>query len=199
MFKKLKISSIQPNRFRMISVMACVILLATACGSAAVTPANPTVDLGNVAPTSQAVAVPTQVPTPAGSSANTPDPCTLLSKDDVSKVLGVPVLTAELSGLGGVCTYTTSNLKIDFTTTGYTGGAKAMSTTLANLGELALVVPGLGDQAFYNTNSASALFVLKGDAEYLFSMSDLNYQELDPAVVQATEKALAEKMLANLP
>ena len=113
---------------------------------------------------------------------------------------GVSVLTAELSGLGGVCTYTTtSNLKIDFTTTGYMGGAKAMSTTLANLGELALVVPGLGDQAFYNTNAASALFVLKGDAEYLFSMNDLNYQELDPAVVQATEKALAEKMLANLP
>jgi glycerol-3-phosphate dehydrogenase len=74
-----------------------------------------------------------------------------------------------------------------------------MNTTLANLGNLALVVPGLGDLAFYNTNSANALFVLKGDAEFLFGMSDLNYQELDPAVVQATEKSLAVKLLGNLP
>ena len=199
MFKKSKISSIQPNRFWMMSVISCVVLLAAACGSSVVTPANPIVDSGNVAPTSAPVAIPTQVSAPAGSSANTAEACKLLPKDDVSKVLGVPVLKAELSGLGGVCTYTTSNLKIDFTTTGYTGGIKAMNTTLANLGDLALVVPGLGDLAFYNTNSANTLFVLKGDAEYLFSMSDLNFQELDPVVVQATEKALAEKMLGNLP
>ena len=62
----------------------------------------------------------------------------------------------------------------------------------------ALAVPGLGDQAYYNTNSASALFVLKGDAEFLFSMSDLNYQPLDMATVQTTEKALAEQTLSNL-
>ena len=199
MSKKLKSSSIQPNRFWMMSIIACIALIATACGSSTVTPAIPTVDSGNILPTLQAAAVPTQVSAPAGASANTADACTLLSKDDVSNVLGVPVLTVVLSGLGGVCTYTTSNLKIDFTTTGNTGGIQAMNTTLANLGNLALVVPGLADQAFYNTNSASALFVLKGDAEYLFSMSDLNFQPLDPAVVQATEKSLAVKMLGNLP
>jgi hypothetical protein len=195
MFQELKFSRIQPNRFWMISILESVVLLASACGSAA----SPTTAPVAAAPTSESAAAATQGSAPAGSSANTPDPCTLLTKDDVSKVLGVPVLTAELSGLGGVCTYTTSNLKIDFTTTGQMGGIQAMNTTLTNLGALALVVPGLGDQAFYNTNSANALFVLKGDAEYLFSMSDLNYQELDPAVVQATEKALAEQMLSNLP
>jgi len=183
----------------MMGAISCAILLATACRSAVVTPANPLADSGNVAPTSQAVAVPTQVRTPAGSSANTADAFKLLPKNDISKFLGVPVFTTELSGRGGVCTYTSSNLKIDFTTTGNTGGIKAMASTLANLSNLALVVPGLGDQAFYNTNAANGLFVLKDDAEYLFSMNDLNYQDLDPAVVQATEKAMAEKMLANLP
>jgi hypothetical protein len=91
-------------------------------------------------------------------------------------------------------------LSIEFTIAGHTGGAKAMATQLQRLGDLAQVVPGLGDQAFYNTNSAvaSPLFLLKGDAEYLFSMSDTTYQPLDPAMVQATEKALAEQLLINL-
>jgi hypothetical protein len=155
--------------------------------------------LGNVAPTLQAVAIPSQVSAPAGSSASTADACTLLTQDDVSNVLGVPVITAVGSGLGGVCTYTTTNLKIDLTIAGHTGGIKAMNTTLANLGNLAQLVPGLGDQAFYNTNSANALFILKGDAEFLFDISDLNFQQLDPAVVQSTEKPLAEKLLGKLP
>jgi hypothetical protein len=123
----------------------------------------------------------------------------MLTKNDVSKVLGSPVDTATGSGLGGVCTYTSKNLEIDFTIAGHTGGAKAMAIDLARLGNLALVVPGLGDQAFYNTNSSYALFVLKGDAEYLFNMSDVTYQPLDPAVVQTTEKALAVQLLSHLP
>ena len=74
-----------------------------------------------------------------------------------------------------------------------------MATTLARLGNVAQVVPGLGDQAFFNTNSANGLFVLKGDAQYLFNMSDTTFQPLDPAMVQATEKALAVQLLSKLP
>jgi Protein of unknown function (DUF3558) len=200
MFKKLNISLIQPRRLWMMGLVSAILLLTAACGSAAAATTNPASAPVNAAPTSEAAAVvPTQASAPAGSSANLGNACTLLSQDDVSQVLGVPVLTAVASGLNGVCTYTSSNLSIDFTVAGKTGGMKAMNTDLTRLGDLAKVVPGLGDQAFYNTNAGSALFVLKGDAEFLFNMSDLNYQPLDPAVVQATEKALAEKLLSNLP
>jgi hypothetical protein len=167
--------------------------LLAACGQAAAPNGNPVP--ATVAP---ATANNSQL-SGANSNPSGPDACTLLTTDDVSKVLAKPVDTTTGSGLGGVCTYIAKNLKIDFTVAGHTGGIKAMASTFASLGNLALVVPGLGDQAFYNTNSAYALFVLKGDAEYMFGMSDLTYQPLDPAFVQATEKALAVQLLSHLP
>jgi hypothetical protein len=132
-------------------------------------------------------------------SSDSTEACTLLPKEDVSQVLGAPVLSAEASGLGGVCTYKTENLGVDFTIAAHSGSTKSMNTTLTRLGDLALVVPGLGDLAFYNTASANGLLLLKNDASYLFNISDLNYQPLDPSFVQATEKALAEKLLSILP
>lgn len=175
------------------SLIIAVIIIA-ACSPAQVTPSVKSSLPNTQQPAAQES---TQASSSTSSTSNSADACTLLTQDDVSKVLGATVLTAESSGLGGVCTYKTTNLKVDFTLS-HTGGIKAMNTTLSNLGDLALVVPGLGDQAFYNTNSASALFLLKGDAEYLFGMSDLNYQPLDPAFIQTTEKALAEQLLTNL-
>ena len=174
--------------------------LLVACAPAAASNVNPA--SATVAPAQATIAPVAATVAPVAvnnSNPSGPDACTLLTKDDVSKVLGSPVDTATGSGLGGVCTYTSKNLKIDFTVAGHTGGAKAMATTLARLGDIALVVPGLGDQAFYNTDSANGLFVLKGDAEYLFNMSDVTYQPLDPNVVQATEKALAVQLLSHLP
>jgi predicted small secreted protein len=181
--------------------------LLVACGQTAAPAGNPVqatvapvqATVAPVAATVAPVAANNSQSSGANSNPSGPDACTLLTKDDVSKVLGTPVDTATGSGLGGVCTYTAKNLKIDFTVAGHTGGAQAMATDFARLGNLALVVPGLGDQAFYNTNSAYALFVLKGDAEYLFGMSDVTYQPLDPTVVQATEKALAVQLLSHLP
>jgi hypothetical protein len=187
MFKKMNILAISPNRFWMKVAIACFAIFLAACSSATATPANIVNEVS------------TQVSSNASTASNSTDACTLLPKEDVSKALGMPVDSATSSGLGGVCTYIASNLKIEFTTTGQTGGQAAMATTLSSLGNLALLVPGLGDQAFYNTNSANALFLLKGDAEYLFGISDVNYQPLDPADVQAKEKALAEQLLNLLP
>jgi hypothetical protein len=175
------------KRVWMMVVFSSILVLATACGSSTTATGNP---VGGVS---------AQESSSASSASNTTDACTLLTKDDVSTALGMPVDTATSSGLGGVCTYTAGNLKIEFTKAGQTGGKKAMETTLTNLGDLALVVPGLGDQAFYNTNSGNALFLLKGDAEYLFNISDLNYQSLDPTDVQAKEKVIAEQLLSHLP
>jgi hypothetical protein len=202
MFKKFKFPPTLVKRLGMLIAMAGIVGLAAACGG----PVTPSADLvetsGDVPAASVPVAAATQVSAPVLPPSKYPDACTVLTQDAVSKVLGTTVDTAVSSGLGGVCTYTSASasLKIDFTIAGHTGGAKAMDTQLARLGDLALVIPGLGDQAFYNTNpdAGSPLFLLKGDAEYLFSMSDLNYQPLDPSVIQATEKALAEQLLSNL-
>lgn len=190
----------RPGRTGMMIVLASIVLLAAACGSAAAPAAAPVVAAPTTAPAVAAVAPTGQATTAASASSDSVDACALLTKDDVSKVLGAPVTAAVSSGMGGVCNYTSNNLDIQFTTTGKTGGAKAMNTQLSRLGDLAQVVPGLGDQAFFNNNpdSGAPLFLLKGDAEYLFDMSDLTYQPLDPAFVQATEKALAEKLLTHL-
>ena len=204
MSTRIKFHPTPANRIGIMSALAGIVFLASACGSPAVSSINSVAaPVDNAAPTALSAVVPTQDLAPAIPSSKYPDACTVLTKDDVSKVLGTPVETAVSSGLGGVCTYTSTaaNLKIDFTIAGHTGGIQAMKTQLARLGDLALVVPGLGDQAFYNTTPdvGSPLFLLKGDAEYLFDMSDTNYQPLDPAVIQATEKALAEQLLSNLP
>jgi len=185
--------NIKKSKIVFSSLIVAVILIAACSPKQVSSTVNP------VSPTDQpsAAQVATQVIPTTNSSSNTADACTLLTKDEVSSVLGVTVISAESKGLGGVCTYKTDKLGIDLTLSN-TGGLKAMNTTKTNLGDLALDVPGLGDMAFYNTNSANALFVLKGDAEYLFNISDLNYQPLDVAFVQATEKALAEKLLSNL-
>ena len=200
MFSKFKTSPTLANRVGMLIALSSIVFIAAACAGSVPPTANPpAVPPGNAAATAAPAIVPTQASTPAIPSSNYPDACTVLTKDAVSQVLGTPVDTAVSSGLGGVCSYTSKNLKIDFTIAGHTGGKQAMTTTLARLGDIALLVPGLGDQAFYNTNSANGLFVLKGDAEYLFNMSDVTFQPLDPAVVQATEKALAEQLLSKLP
>jgi hypothetical protein len=200
MLSKLKLPPTLANRVGILIALSGIVFLAAACASSVPPTANaPAVPPSNAAATAAPAVVPTQASTPAIPSSNYPDACTVLTKDDVSQVLGTPVDTAVSSGLGGVCSYTSKNLKIDFTIAGHTGGKQAMTTTLASLGDLALLVPGLGDQAFYNTNSANGLFVLKGDAEYLFSMSDVTYQPLDPTVVQSTEKALAVQLLGKLP
>jgi hypothetical protein len=165
-----------------------IFLLATGCASAGIVTTSPTGD------SATAPMIATQADTANGSA----EACALLTKDDVAQVMGSSVDSIQTTGMGSSCNYVVGNTSIDFSFS-HTGGKKAMATTLTNLGDLALVVPGLGDQAFYNTNSASALFVLKGDAEYLFNMSDTTYQPLDPAYVQKTEKGLAEVLLSHLP
>jgi hypothetical protein len=205
MFEKKKFLPTLSKQFGVMIILSSIVLLAAACASSAAPSANPAVVQVNTVPTAEPVSVPTQVAapaqvsTPAIPSSNYPGACTVLTKDDVSKVLGASVDTVVESNPSGMCTYTSKNLSIDFLIAGHTGGKKAMATTLTRLGDLALVVPGLGDQAYYNTNpdGPGALFLLKGDAEYNFSMSDLNYQPLDPTFKQATEKALAVQLLSK--
>jgi hypothetical protein len=180
MFKNLKFPYVQPNRFWMMIVISSLAIFAVACASIAGPTANPVITSGSGA-----------------ASSTKADACTLLTKEDVNKALGVTVDTIESKGLGGVCSYKTKNLSIDLTVL-HTGGTKYLNDTIAKIGNLALLVPGLGDQAFYNTNSiVNALFLRKGDAVYLISVS-ASGQTLTPADLQAKEKALAVQLLSHL-
>jgi hypothetical protein len=184
------------KKIKMVRIIATLLLgavLLAACGqNAKPTPIQdfPTANPEKPVATSIPISTSTS-PSPVAS-----DACALITKDDVSSVLGKPVDSATSSGLGGVCTYIASNLRFDLTVSN-TGGTTYLQQTLANLGENALLVPGLGDEAFFNTNSAT-LLVRKGDAAYLFNLSDSNYQLAD-VDKQTLQKSLAEKLIANLP
>jgi hypothetical protein len=199
MFKKLMNSFFQPALFGRFFVLSSVLVFATACAGAAATPVNSAGTTGNVASTSAPVDVPTQVQTVASPSTTKADACTYLTQDDVSQALGVTASAGVSSGLGGVCTYTTTDLSVEFTVF-HTGGTQYLADGLVKLGDLALVVPGLGDQAFFNTNSfVNSLLVRKGDAAFIFSVSDLTYTTYTLEDLQAKEKALAEQMFTHLP
>lgn len=167
--------------------------LTAACGQVVTPNANPSAPSG----------APLATETPNSSDLNPiplkSDACTLLTRDDVSKVLGQAVDEATAKGLGGVCSYKTKTLSFDLTVFA-SGGTTYMQQVRAKIGDLALVVPGLGDEAFYNTNSfINTLLVRKGDAVYLIDvMNEPSSQELSPEDVQAKEKALAEQLLSSL-
>jgi hypothetical protein len=137
--------------------------------------------------------------TVAGSNSPKTDACALLSKEEVGKVLGETVETVTPKGLGGVCTYDSANLSFDLTVF-HTGGTEYLKTTRAKLGDLALDVPGLGDEAFYNTNSfVNTLFLRVGDAGYLLDVVNKpSSNAISPEALRAMEKALAEQLLGNL-
>jgi hypothetical protein len=181
--------------FQFLAILLTASLFA-ACGQAAITPTT-SPNLAPVVSDAPVMAAPTDAPTITSSNAATSDACALLTNDEVSTSLGQTVVSAVSSGLGGVCTYTASNLKFDLTVSS-TGGVKFVGQTIASLGDLAQIVMGLGDQAFFNTNS-HALFVLKGDAVYLFDISDINYQPMDDAARQTMQTALAGQLVSHLP
>jgi hypothetical protein len=178
--------------FRFIGILAATSLLA-ACGSVNQPTTNPVPLAG--APVAPAAANNSN-PTPAIPNAKGPDACTFLTREDVSQVLGVTVDAGTLTGLGGVCTYTTKDVSIDLTVT-HTGGAKYLEGLKAKVGDTILAVNGVGDAAVYNTFASSLIFS-KGDAAYLIGMNDLT-QSLTSEDKQAKQQALAMQMLTHLP
>jgi hypothetical protein len=167
--------------------------LLAACGQAA----TPNANSGASADSQPAAASPKS--TDAGSNSSKTDACAFLSKEEVGKVLGETVETVTPKGLGGDCLYDTANLSFDLTVV-HTGAAEYLKTTRAKLGDLALDVPGLGDDAFYNTNSiVNTLFLGVGDAGYLLNVANKpSSNEISPEAVRAMEKALAEQLVSNL-
>jgi hypothetical protein len=192
---------------RIVAFLLGATLLAACAPAASPTPNSdaPAVNVPTAAPLATTVQntpvvnPPTTAPlataTAKPASASAKDACALLTKDEVGKIFGQAVEAATGKGLGGVCEYTTKTLGFDLTVI-HTGGVKYLKTTRASLAEMGLDVPGLGDEALYNTNS-STLLVRQGEATYLITYSDSS-QQLTQEVKLAKEKAFAGQLFANL-
>ena len=195
------------------------------CGQAALPTANPgapavstPVSAPTVAPLATANqstptdSAPTVTPlatsTPKSSSTSsiplTAGNCTLLTKDDVSKVLAQAVEEVrDPVHDGTLCEYQTKNLILQLAVPKVPGltGVQYMQNRRALLGQSVLDVPGLGDEAFYALLTSHAILrVRKGDSVYSFGLKGVSPADtLSLEDAKAKEKALAELLLSKLP
>ena len=197
--------------FLFVGILIGASLLA-ACGQAPAPSANP----GALAVASQAPAVASQAPlataspqpTVAGSSPLTSANCTLLSKDEVGKLLGEAVVDLrDPTKHGTLCVYQTQNFILELSFIhdfgGWGNSVNYMKSTRTNgVGVTPLDVPALGDEAFYHGGAAyRMLFVRKGYTVYTFGVRNVTADQSlsSPDNAQATEKALADLLLPRLP
>ena len=196
--------------FRTVVILLGASLLA-GCGQATLPNANPTVPAVSLPVSAPTVAplAPLATSTPKSSSTSSTPPttgnCTLLTKDDVGKVLGETV--AEVRDPvhdGTLCEYQTKNLILELARVpkapGETG-VQYMQRVRAGLGQSGLDVPGLGDEAFYALLTSHAILrVRKGDSVYSFGLKGVSPTDtLSLEDAKAKEKALAELLLSRLP
>ncbi len=204
MLKMNKVSRIQTNRLWMMIALSSVVLFAAACGQAAAPSVNPGAPaVASLAP------LPTAIPqsTDTSSIPPTANNCTLLSKDDVGKVLAEDVVDVrEPSPDGSICVYQTKNLILELTFIhkfgGFVNSVKYMEGVRTNgIGDSPLDVPGLGDEAFYHGSSKYRLLqVRKGDTVYGFGVRNVTSDQSlsSPENAQALEKAVADLLLSRL-
>jgi len=205
------------------TIRTVVILLGASllagCAQATLPNPNPTVPAVSVPVSAPTVSVPVTAPTvaplaplatstPKSSSTSsiplTAGNCTLLTKDDVSKVLAQAVEEVrDPVHDGTLCEYQTKNLILDLAVVpkapGETG-VQYMQRVRASLGQSALDVPGLGDEAFYGLLTSHAILrVRKGDSVYSFGLKGVSPADtLSLEDAKAKEKALAELLLSHL-
>ncbi|MDD5370863.1 MAG: hypothetical protein PHQ40_17410 [Anaerolineaceae bacterium] len=139
---------------------------------------------------------------PSTSSTNN---CTVLSKDDVSNILGEAVLEVRDPLHDGVlCVYQTKTLILEANTLRKFGGlinsVSYMQDVRTRAGQNAIDVPGLGDEAVYNAATKYILLLVrKGDLVYSFGVRGVSGDYLSLEASQAKEKPLAELVLSHLP
>lgn len=185
--------------------------LLAACAQAPVPGAGPAAPvIATLAPLASDAPLATAIPTTsgAGSSPLTADNCTLLSKDEVGKVLGEAVVDLRDPTKNGLlCAYQTQNLILELnflhTFGGYANSVEYMKQTRANgIGDAPLDVPGLGDEAFYHGAAVyRILLVRKGDTVYSFGIRNVTADQslASPDNAQAMEKSAADLLLPRLP
>jgi hypothetical protein len=195
---------------QLMTILLGASLLAACAQTAPLAPlANPnpsatTVSVPVTATTVAPVATSTPKSSPTSSIPLTAGNCTLLTKDDVSKVLAQAVEEVrDPVHDGTLCEYQTKNLILDLAVVpkapGETG-VQYMQRVRASLGQSALDVPGLGDEAFYALLTSHAILrVRKGDSVYSFGLKGVSPADtLSLEDAKAKEKALAELLLSRL-
>lgn len=135
---------------------------ATAAGSQA---APPSAAPGGAsqAPAPSVAGVPTKAPGGGGTTAGV---CSLVTTDELAKILGVPVTTRVLTGPPDTCDVQADGAPILAFVLTTTGGGAVYGAYAGD--PAAISISGMGDKAAYSPSSA-LLVVLKGDT--LLSMS----------------------------
>jgi hypothetical protein len=184
-------------------------IVMAACGQAA----TPTVNAS--APAAAATPAPPATATPKPTEANAPSlaiaNCTVLSQDEVGKILAEPVVEVrDPAKDGSLCVYQTQNLILEFNTQRVFGGfgdsvnfMKQLRAIGIESGDTPLDVPGLGDEAFYKGGSGliRVLMIRKGAIVYSFGLRNITADQSlsSPDNAQALEKSLADLLLSRLP
>ena len=185
-----------------------VMFLLVACGPAAVPSALP---IASSVPADTLPAAPgTEIPKSAGatSAPASSGVCVLVSKDEIGTILGEAVVEVRNPDKKGInCVYQTNNLILELNTLhtfgGYGNSVEYMKQTRVNgVGDPALDVPGLGDEAFYHGSAAyRLLLVRKGDTVYSMGIRTVTADQSlsSPDNAQALEKTVAELVLSRVP
>jgi hypothetical protein len=122
-----------------------------------------------------------------GDAAAKSKPCSLVSKEDMEKILGIKI--KELATTETICQYRNDEgYSADIDTT-WQGGKEAMESAKTYNANVMEKVSGLGDDAFFQ--AAGVMHVRKGDV-YLVINSRVFPNERD------TETLIARKALDNL-
>jgi hypothetical protein len=198
------------NRMVSFAIVLIGAILMAACGQAAA--ATPTVNASapaaaTPAPPATEIPKPTEVNSASVAIAN----CTVLSQDEVGKILAEPVVEVrDPAKDGSLCVYQTQNLILEFNTQRVFGGfgdsvnfMKEMRAVAIENGDNLLDAPGLGDEAFYRGGSGlvRVLFIRKGAIVYTFGLRNVTADQSlsSPENAEALEKSLAELLLNRLP
>jgi hypothetical protein len=198
------------NRMVSFTIMLIGAMLMVACGQAAAA-----IPIANASTPAVATPAPTATAMPKPTEANAPSvaiaDCTVLSQDEVGKILAEPVVEVrDPAKDGSLCVYQTQNLILEFNTQRIFGGfgdsvnfMKEMRTVANENGDNLLDALGLGDEAFYRGGSGlvRVLFIRKGAIVYTFGLRNVTADQSlsSPDNAEALEKSLAELLLSRLP
>lgn len=164
-----------------ILAVCCVLLLAGVAGGAWWVYSK-----GHSKETSAADGLPAVLPA-TGDAAAKSKPCSLVSKEDMEKILGIKI--KELATTETICQYRNDEgYSADIDTTWH-GGKEAMESAKTYNANVMEKVSGLGDDAFFQ--AAGVMHVLKGDV-YLVINSRVFPNERD------TETLIARRALDSL-
>ena len=184
--------------------------LLAACAQAAAPATAIVAPLASVAPLATVAAPATAIPTAPAANVIpvTGNNCTLLSKDEVGKVLGEAVVDLkDPTKKGTLCEYLTQNLILELgfyhTFIGTGNSVNYMQQLRTDgIGVAPVEVTGLGDESLYHGESNHrVLYVRKGDTVYTIGVRNVTADNSlsSPDNALTLEKSLADLLMTRVP